>query len=454
MTPPLSPLERLQVTDGLLLTADRWQLAHAYHRQRQNLHYQSLNQAGIVCGLGVRVIPAPTYIASQYRDQRWVQIQPGMAIDGLGNPIVVPQPVDYRIAATPGHDPITVYLVASYVDPERLETVEQREVVQETFRIDEKTTPPGDSEVELCRIQLAPGTIHLGTPPRVFAPQANQLDLRYRQWVGAKPITQVRVGHWCPPGTSQKMILEDSFQTLFTSLPGLYPRLQGQTSRPAIATLTPDALIDLDLLYTAYTPFTELDSEAQEVLGQFLQTGGVVMIEVPTEITALNDLVQVQYDLSEAVSSLQNSQQRIALKQELTTELTQIQATMDSELTTLVAPIRQFADRVGLSITGPGQVDRQHPLRSHPFQFLRWPQLHRQPLEILNWGGIVMTIGQLTRHWGADTSLPLSRETLRSHQELGINLLHFAWLRRHYHTCLGSQTPPDTDRENLLNPLA
>ncbi len=40
----IEPLSRLVVRDGLLLNAERWRQAHQYHRQRQNLHYQSLHR--------------------------------------------------------------------------------------------------------------------------------------------------------------------------------------------------------------------------------------------------------------------------------------------------------------------------------------------------------------------------------------------------------------------------
>jgi hypothetical protein len=43
---------------------------------------------------------------------------------------------------------------------------------------------------------------------------------------------------------------------------------------------------------------------------------------------------------------------------------------------------------------------------------------------------MVLVIGNLGEAWGVDEALMLSRETMRSAQELGINLLHFAWKRR------------------------
>ncbi|MEO0541886.1 MAG: hypothetical protein AAFZ80_13635, partial [Cyanobacteria bacterium P01_A01_bin.105] len=68
----LIPLQRLQVNDGLLITADRWQIAHSYHQQRQKIHYESLQQGGIVSGLGVTVGPVPTSAPSKYRQARWL----------------------------------------------------------------------------------------------------------------------------------------------------------------------------------------------------------------------------------------------------------------------------------------------------------------------------------------------------------------------------------------------
>lgn len=49
--PATDPLHRLSVRDGFIVNAERWELAHHYHRHRQNIHYQSLNEPGIVKGL-------------------------------------------------------------------------------------------------------------------------------------------------------------------------------------------------------------------------------------------------------------------------------------------------------------------------------------------------------------------------------------------------------------------
>ncbi len=50
--PPINPLQRLHVYDSLMMNSQRWLLDLQYHRNRQNVHYQSLNEPGIVSGLG------------------------------------------------------------------------------------------------------------------------------------------------------------------------------------------------------------------------------------------------------------------------------------------------------------------------------------------------------------------------------------------------------------------
>jgi hypothetical protein len=149
--PQIKPFERLQVKDGLLMNTQRWQLAHQYHRQKQNLHYQSLNQPGIVCGLGVFVIDPPSEYKAEYRDQRWVEIQPGIAIDRFGNVIVIPEhPVENRRfhidSKIKTESAQTVYLVLSYVDPDELDSQSYQEVAKEQFRIDE-TLNPSDKQI-------------------------------------------------------------------------------------------------------------------------------------------------------------------------------------------------------------------------------------------------------------------------------------------------------------------
>ena len=143
------------------------------------------------------MIEPPTEIAGLYKDKRWLEIQPGIAIDVKGNPIVVPQPLAFRISSeAPKKDFLTVYVVVEYVDPDHLIN-NNRQFIQETFRINEKTTLPEANEVELCRILLEQGSdVELLVNTDVFNPAANNLDLRYRQQAKVRCAKQINIGYF------------------------------------------------------------------------------------------------------------------------------------------------------------------------------------------------------------------------------------------------------------------
>jgi hypothetical protein len=388
--PPIQPFERLQVTDGLLINADRWRQAHHYHRQRQNIHYQSLNQPGIVCGLGIHLIPAPTHLnlPTKYRDGRWLQIQPGIAIDVMGNPIVVPEAMEFRISSqAPSDEPLLVYLVVSYVDPDELQNQTQTERVRETFRIDEKTNPPDDTEVELCRVLLQPGAIQLDRPKNLFAPAANQLDLRYRMQARSRAQGVVQIAQLLHDDPDpQRSTANLSF--LLQSVESLYPTMQGH---PAIGTVSlKDATIhDYDLLYLTGRQTLALSEAEFTALKQYLDAGGVLLVDA-------------------AAGSLGLAKSIVDLAQQLGT------------------PINYLEKR-----------DRHHPLRTQPFLFAALPTVREQPIKLLSGGGIVLIVGDLSSAWGLDPDLSLSRADIRTAQELGINILHFAWKRRSMMQLLG-----------------
>lgn len=389
--PPIELFQRLQVTDGLLMTADRWRQAHEYHRRRQNVHYQALNQPGVVCGLGVHVIAPPADVPGKFQDGRWLQIQPGIAIDLAGNPIIVPQPIDFRITTKPVNStPLLVYLVLSYVDPDSLNRQEPQETVEETFRIDEKNSPPEALEVEVCRILLQPGTSQLEYPTDVFAPGLNQLDFRYRTQAQARPQATVRVAQ-VVHGDSTYHQRGDQLATLMQAIAPLYPALQGAPVEQV--RLSPQLeFAPYDLLYLTGKRSLLLQESEILALKAYLAMGGVLLVDVPIGGT----------DLAKSILSL--------------------------------------AQQIGTPLEYLARLNRTHPLRTQPFVFAALPQLGAQPIQVLTGGGIVLIIGDLASAWGIDEALSLPRETIRTAQEFGINILHYAWKRRHW-TALMSSSP-------------
>ncbi len=379
-TPAIATLQRQQVKDGLLLNAERWQRAHDYHRQRQNVHYQSLNQPGIVCGLGVHAIPAPEAVAAEYRDHRWVKIQPGIAIDLEGNLIIVPQPLNFRIATeVKASEPLTVYLVAQYRDPDQLEESPDNEVVQETFRIDERSRPPSKLDVELCRLLLREQQHSISMPNDVFFPGYGDIDLRYRRQAQARPQGLVRIAelHHEDQDCSRNYF---NLTYLSRSVEDIYPALRGADTVDQVT--WDDPLQSYELLYLTGSQGLSLNSRQCSILSGYLDQGGTLFVDAPSDAKALIQSIQV-------------------LAQQVQTPLKSLQ-----------------------------ESRRDHPLRMKPFLFSALPMADQHRIQLLSGGGIILSIGNLAGLWGLDQGLLRSRTEIRTAQELGLNILHFAWKRR------------------------
>lgn len=392
--PPINPFNRLHVYDGLMMNSTRWLLAHEYHRRRQNVHYQSLNQPGIVWGLGVRLIDPPAEAAAQFRDGRWVEIQPGIAIDLEGNPIVVDAAIDrkFRIAtAAPLTGSLTVYLVVSYVDPYNPERQQNSELLREWIRFDERTNPPEPHQVELCRIELQPGIVKLEKPKDVLFPQENQLDLRYRMQAKARPEAVVKVAQMrqseADYDNGRKKLsnkLEENISYLIKSLTALYPCLQGETQIGKVSLQTPRSAAAYDLLYLVDSQVVEFEEEEVETLRSYLRSGGIVLIDSPSYNEDFADII---------INDIIRDELEIDLK--------------------------------------PWQeISREHPLRSQPFLFAALPNINQKQIELWEGGGVILVRGALSSAWGLDEEFLRDRNEIRTAQELGTNILHFAWRRR------------------------
>ena len=379
--PPIQPFERLQASDGLLINAERWRQAHNYHRVRQNTHYQCLNQPGIVCGLGVRDIPAPSKVEAKYRDGRWVQIQPGIAIDLAGNLIVVPTPYDFPVdleVAT--SEPLMVYLTVSYIDPEDLRARDSRDTVRETYRFDQRNSTLEISEIEICRILLEPGKKDVTQPADAFFPGYNNINLRFRRQAQARPQAIVKLAQvtHSDSGCDRNFF---NLSYLLQSIEPLYSYLQG-TEEAGQVTLTEKSIQEYDLLYLTgqeALSFNKLDLES---LSKYLNSGGVLLVDAPRDATAL---IESTYSLAEQLKN----------------------------------PLKPLTE-----------LRRDHPLRVQPFLFAALPIVNQRPVEIATAGGIILIIGDLASAWGLDKELTLPRLAIRTAQELGINILYYAWKRR------------------------
>jgi hypothetical protein len=458
LPPNIKPLTRLHVSDGLLIDAERWRLAHDYHRHRQNAHFQSLNQPGIVSDMGVRLIDPPSDVPSQYRDRRWLQVQPGIAIDLFGNLIVIPEPIDFRITSDPMMGkPLMVYLVVSYLDPETLVREENGngDIVTETFRIDEKNSPPAEWEIELCRILLQPGEGELSETLDVWFPGANNLDLRYRPQIHARTQAVVRLAQ-VVKNTPEDAQICANLTYLSQAIAGLYPLWQGLNEIGQFtlnSTSEINELITYDVLYLKTQPSLSLNPGEFDSLRQYIEMGGLLLVEASIKGTKVEELIGLQHQLQEAIARLEMSlnvpreetekpgtssstsrneqlANQLELQESLQEELSSVKTALTAEINTLSAAFKQFARDLGIPLEDLDNLSRNHPLRTQPFLFAALPTVNGQALKILTGGGILIFIGNLSAAWGLDEKLSLGRETIRTAQEMGINILHYARTRR------------------------
>lgn len=382
---PITPLERLHVYDSLMITAQRWAIAHDYHRHRQNIHYQALHQPGIVCGLGVVLIKPPESTRSEFKDQRWIEVQPGIAIDVEGNVIVVDETVDrtYRIAVKPPTTgTVTVYIVVSYVEPVPFDP-QHPEILREQFRFDQKNHPPEDHEIELCRIEMGSNFVRLETPTDVLFPQRNQLNLTCRQPAQLKPLATVSVA------AVRSHAAEEPWQPVQTSLAclaqaatALHPRLQA-VAAPEILPIAAPLLKSYDLLHSSISHLSDLTYLEQNILHTHVQQGGTIFIEMPFENGMVDDIHRWVTD-----------------------------------------------DTFQVALVSWQDLSFDHPLRSQPFLFAAPPAVDQQPIQIWCGGGVILVIGELSTTWAPDQDLQRSRHDLRTAHEFGVNLLNYAQRRR------------------------
>ncbi|MEM9541740.1 MAG: DUF4159 domain-containing protein [Cyanobacteria bacterium P01_E01_bin.42] len=396
--PEESPiLERLNIYDGLAIDAKRWKQAHHYHRKRQNLIYQSLNQPGIAYGLGVQPIPAPEGISSEFSQIPWVEIQPGIAIDWEGNPIIVPQPETMPLDLP--KRPMTVYLVISYRDPEQLNLGGDREIVRESFRLDLFSNPPQKGEIELCRFiwEARENMTELRAAKDVFYPQENELDLRHRMSVSAQPRMKVKVGV-----LTQRESYRQNFLYFQKSAAALYSDLQIELeyfNHPN--SLHPDFdLKPFDLLYCPSSEFKQTTEENAAILKPYLKMGGTLWIDTENKGWGIE-------------------KQLIEL---------------------LDKPKSKFMSK---TLKSWKELDLDHPLHLHPFLFSLLPNSCK---DLKYAEGILAVNGNLCDRWRLTKNLDVPRNDIRNAQELGINILHCAWQRRRLNQLSGATQNVIRDR--------
>ena len=232
-TPPLKPSIRVQPYTGLVIDVDTWATAHDYHRQHQQLHLLSLHGSGISYGLEVLPTDPPS-------DS--LIVEPGAAIDPVGNVIVVPE----RQRVTPDTGKGTVYVVLDYVESmaPAVNQQDSRGRLLEDFRLRCLREPPKSPSLELARCQ-ASGSSEVSTvsPANPWSPGPDEIDSRFRFY--SRPQA--------PKGLTVGLVVSGSADALDPEhLRGFHYFLREMGScglRPVLAQTPGNDVPEADLLY-------------------------------------------------------------------------------------------------------------------------------------------------------------------------------------------------------------
>jgi hypothetical protein len=180
------PLKKIKPMNGMAVTAEVWEEAHEYHARQQRFHALFGHGPGIVTGLEV--------IASDPPDTS-VYILPGIAIDQVGQTIVLPQPVAYDI----GHEMDgLLYLLISYGEsrPRADNGTGQSDgplYTHSEFSIFARNSLPATPAVELARVVRRSREDRFLDAQNPSYPSLNEIDLRFRREVGAPREISVAV---------------------------------------------------------------------------------------------------------------------------------------------------------------------------------------------------------------------------------------------------------------------
>jgi hypothetical protein len=182
-TSPINLFPKMQIKpfDGMSITADIWDQAHDEHRQVQRAHNVFSHGSGIIAGLDV--------VANDPPDQ-YVFISPGVAIDPVGNVIVVPEPVAYDFgASTEG----TLFLLLGQGERELGGVGNEARYTQSEFVIAARTSFPKRPSVELARVNLSAAGKAIHNAKDYHHPGPDTIDIRYRSQVGPAMLKDIKV---------------------------------------------------------------------------------------------------------------------------------------------------------------------------------------------------------------------------------------------------------------------
>jgi hypothetical protein len=195
--------KRINFFRGFLTTEHDWNEAERYHLEKRRLHNRALHAPGIVPGQGGEL-----RVQARARGDFSMEVQPGYAIDGQGNDLVLWDAQLKTIAPEEYKLPQTLYVVLRYAEEmtdfiaykENIEYKGHRRVL-ESCKVEISQQPPDiKQEVELGRILLEKNATRIRDARDPLNPQANEIDLRFVPRAGVTgsfldPMMRLRVSN-------------------------------------------------------------------------------------------------------------------------------------------------------------------------------------------------------------------------------------------------------------------
>jgi len=174
--------KRINFFKGFLTTEKDWNDAERYHIDKRRLHNRMLHSPGIVGGYA-----GDLRVNARARGDLSVEVQPGYAIDGMGNDLMIFDATIRNINLEEFRLPQTIYVVLRYYEEltdfiaykENLEYKGHRRVL-ESCRVELSQTEPDIlREVELARIYLEKGVQRVRDARDPADPNPNEIDMRF-----------------------------------------------------------------------------------------------------------------------------------------------------------------------------------------------------------------------------------------------------------------------------------
>lgn len=259
------PTKRIKPTDGMEITAEVWEEAHAYHSMVSRYHDLLADGTGILGGLEVVASDPPDTTA---------YIMAGVAVDSEGNQVVVPTPVTFDVGNN--NDGLLYLLLQHRESRPRLDRSGGNVYfVHSEFNIVATPVLPDGPYIELARINRSTRTAAVRMPLVADYPASDELDLRFRQQIGIVQPPVVRIA-MAGVGPVNNEAYVKGLGALARTL-----RQHGQpTWVDLFVALDSETLSSYTMVYLlSQDAGQSLPDEAVKALTEFVKKGGTVIME-------------------------------------------------------------------------------------------------------------------------------------------------------------------------------